>query len=119
VADDEVVPIAMIETRGAYEHLDAILRVDGLGAVFVGPADLSQALGGPPGVDFEEGPAVSAIARVVERSTAAGVPAGIYNRSPAYARRMAALGYRFVAMGSALDLVVDGAAAALAAARGD
>jgi len=117
-ANDEVVPIAMIETRGALERLDEILAVDGLGAVFVGPADLSQALGGPPGADFEVGPVVAAIAHVAQRSTAAGVPAGIYNRSAAYARRMAALGYRFVAMGSALDLVAGGAATALGELRG-
>ena len=117
-ANDEVVPIAMIETRGALERLDEILAVDGLGAVFVGPADLSQALGGPPGADFEDGPVVAAIAHVAERSSAAGVPAGIYNRSATYARRMVALGYRFVAMGSALDLVAGGAATALAELRG-
>ena len=118
-ANDEVVPIAMIETRGALERLDEILAVDGLGAVFVGPADLSQALGGPPGADFEDGPVVAAIAHVAQRSIATGVPAGIYNRSAAYARRMAASGYRFVAMGSALDLVAGGAAAALGELRGD
>jgi len=116
-SDDEVVPIAMIETRAALEHIDELLAVPGLGAVFVGPADLSQALGGPPGADLEDGPVVDALRHVAERCAAAGVSAGIYARSPAYARRMATLGYRFVALGSALDLVASGADAALRAFR--
>lgn len=117
LADDEVVPIAMLETRAAFERIDDLLRVEGLGAVFVGPADLSQALGGPPGSDIDSGPVVEALRHVAERCAAAGVPAGVYARSPAYARRMAALGYRIVAMGSALDLVASGAEAALRAFR--
>mmetsp|Transcript_23968 Transcript_23968/g.71313 ORF Transcript_23968/g.71313 Transcript_23968/m.71313 type:complete len:93 (+) Transcript_23968:2-280(+) len=31
---------AMLETRGALEDLDAILRVDGLSGIFIGPNDL-------------------------------------------------------------------------------
>jgi hypothetical protein len=94
----------MIETRGALERLDEILAVDGLGAVFVGPADLSQALGGPPGADFEDGPVVDAIAarrRAQHRDRRAG------RHLQPLARVRAAHGrprVRFVAMGSALDL---------------
>jgi 4-hydroxy-2-oxoheptanedioate aldolase len=112
-ADEEVVPIAMIETRGALEHLDAILGVPGLGGVFVGPADLSQALGGPPGVDFEDGPVADALAFVAERCAHHGVPAGLYTRSPRYARAMLQLGYGFVVVGSPLHYVAQGAAAVL------
>ncbi len=116
-ANEEVVPIAMIETRGALERLDEILQVDGLGAVFVGPADLSQALGGPPGADFEAGPVAEALAHVAERCTARGVPAGLYTRSAAYAARMLRLGFRFAALGSPLQYVAEGAARAIATLR--
>lgn len=115
LANAEVVPIAMIETRSAFERIDEILAVEGLGAVFVGPADLSQALGGPPGADFEAGPAVAAVARIAERAQAHGVPAGIYCRSLTGAQRMLALGYGFVAVGSTLDLIAEGSRALLAA----
>jgi len=116
-ANDEVVPIAMIETRAALEQIDDIVRVPGLGAVFVGPADLSQALGGPPGVDFVTGPVPEALARIAASAAAAGVPAGLYTRDPAYAARMASLGYRFAALGGALDLMTAAAAGALARYR--
>lgn len=115
LANEQVVPIAMIETRGALERIDEVLTVDGLGGVFVGPADLSQALGGPPGVDFDHGPVVDAIRHVAERARAHGVPAGIYTRTSAYAQRMFELGYRFATVGSTLDLIDDGARALLAA----
>jgi 4-hydroxy-2-oxoheptanedioate aldolase len=112
-ANEEVVPIAMIETRGALEGLDEILATPGLGGVFVGPADLSQALGGPPGVDYEEGPVPAALARIADRCAAHGLPAGLYTRSARYARRMLELGYRFVVVGSPIQYVEQGAAEVL------
>ena len=118
-ANDEVVPIAMIETRGALEQLDAILQVPGLGAVFVGPADLSQALGGPPGADFEEGPVAEALVHIAARCAVHGVPAGLYTRSARYARTMLRSGFRFAALGSALQYVAQGAAEALRHVRDD
>lgn len=118
-AEHEVVPIAMIETRSALESLDEILAVPGLGGVFVGPADLSQALGGPPGADFVDGPVPAALARIAERAAAAGVPAGLYARDPAYAARMVRSGYRFTALGGSLDLLAAAAASVLERFRGD
>ena len=48
----------MIETKRAMAHLDDILAVPGIDAVYVGPADLSLTLGLPPRMDngaaFEE-----------------------------------------------------------------
>lgn len=44
--DDAVACIVMIETAGALADLDAICAVDGLDAVYVGPADLTIAVGG-------------------------------------------------------------------------
>src|SRR5215207_2890752 len=42
-ANDTVVVFAMIETRSALDQLDAILSVEGLDAIYVGPSDLSLA----------------------------------------------------------------------------
>ena len=102
-ANDQVLAIAMIETRGALDALEEILAVPGLDAVFVGPADLSQALGGPPGADWLDGPVPAALERVLERCGDAGVHAGIYTKSLDYARRMRALGFRLLTVGGDLD----------------
>ena len=48
-ANDEVAIIPMIETVEAMENLDAILAVDGVEAIYIGPADLSISLGVDPG----------------------------------------------------------------------
>ncbi len=44
-ANDEVGVIVQIESRQALAELDAICRVPGIDAVFIGPADLAAALG--------------------------------------------------------------------------
>ena len=43
--------MAMIETKEGLENLDAICATPGLDAVYIGPADLSYALGLPPQPD--------------------------------------------------------------------
>ncbi len=117
-ANERVVVGAMIETRAAYEAIDEVLAVPGLDLAFVGPADLSQALGGPPGADFEEGAIPDALARIAERCRAHGVAAGVFCRSPRYARRMLQAGFAFVTVDSDLAHLQRGAREALRIARG-
>ncbi|OZA13229.1 MAG: 2,4-dihydroxyhept-2-ene-1,7-dioic acid aldolase, partial [Rhodobacterales bacterium 17-64-5] len=47
-ANDTIVTFAMIETAQALENLEEILSVPGLDAIYVGPSDLSLALGCKP-----------------------------------------------------------------------
>lgn len=47
-ANEQVLAIAMVETRQALDNLDAILAVPGLSGVYIGPADLSLSLGFDP-----------------------------------------------------------------------
>ena len=44
-ANDEIAVIVQIESREALDNLDAICRVPGIDAVFIGPSDLAAALG--------------------------------------------------------------------------
>ena len=55
-ANGAMLAFAMIETRQALENLDDILSVDGLDAVYIGPSDLSLALGCTPKLDQDEKP---------------------------------------------------------------
>ena len=48
IADDETLVIPQIETREAIKNLDAILEVPGISAIYIGPSDLSMALGKEP-----------------------------------------------------------------------
>ena len=67
-ANDEVLTFAMIETVVGLENLEEIVQTPGLDALYVGPADLSQSLGGKPGADFEEGPIMDALEHIVKGS---------------------------------------------------
>ena len=110
-ANDEVLAIAMIESREALDNLDDILAVEELRAVYIGPADLSLALGCVPKFDQEEAPVVEAIEHIVKTAKARGKFVGVHNATVAYARRMISLGADFVSVSSDLRLMTDGATA--------
>ncbi len=92
-ANDQILPIAMIETRSAIDNLDSILDVEGIGAVYIGPADLSSALGHPPGFDRREPEIVEVIEEILLKSKARGIPACIHCGSAAYAAEMLEKGF--------------------------
>ncbi len=109
----------MIETRQALDNLDEILAVEGLDAVYIGPADLSLALGCEPRFDQDEKPVVEAIEHVLSSAKAHGVIAGIHNGTPAYARKMIDKGFQFVTIGSDARFMAAAAQEAVSKMRGD
>lgn len=117
-ANDTIVRFAMIETAQALDNLDAILSVEGLDAIYIGPSDLSLSLGCKPVFDDVEPKAAQAIAHIVERAKAHGVKAGIHNGRPDVAKARIALGYRFVTLSSDARLMAAGAQDMLGAMRG-
>ena len=116
-ANDEVLSIAMIESRAALDNLDSILDVEELKAVYIGPADLSLALGCTPKFDQEEKPVVEAIEHIVKTARAKGKWVGVHNATVSYARRMTALGANFVSVSSDMRLMTAGAASVVAEFR--
>ena len=116
-ADDTLVVFAMIETAQALDNLDAILSVEGLDAVYIGPSDLSLALGCKPDFDHPEPRAAQAIEHILERAKAHGVVAGVHNGLPEVARARAAKGFRFVTVGSDARLLALGSQQILSAMR--
>ena len=107
-ANDTVVVFAMIETAQAVDQLDAILSVEGLDAIYVGPSDLSLTLGCRPVIDDVDPPAAQAIAHIAERAKAHGVFCGIHNGAPAQALARQALGYRLLTVGSDARMLASG-----------
>jgi 4-hydroxy-2-oxoheptanedioate aldolase len=99
-ANRETVLFAMIETKAALEDLDGILSVPGLDGVYVGPADLSNALGCTPKLDQEEKPVREAIDLIARKAREHKRIAGIHNGTAKYALAMIEIGYRFVTVAS-------------------
>ena len=108
-ANDEVLTFAMIETAAGLENLEEIVQTPGLDALYIGPADLSQSLGGKPGADFENGPVMDALEHIVKVAREHGVIAGLHNNSPEYAKRMIDLGYQFVTVQTDIRLLAGAA----------
>jgi 4-hydroxy-2-oxoheptanedioate aldolase len=117
-ANETIVRFAMIETAQALDNLDAILSVEGLDAVYIGPSDLSLALGCRPVFDDVDPPVAQAIDHICERAKAHGVVAGVHNGVPDVALARVAKGFRFVTVGSDSRLLAAGSQQVLARMRG-
>lgn len=107
----EICLLVQIESLKGLENLDAIAATEGVDGVFIGPSDLSAAMGhlGAPGHDDVQAAIRTAIARI----QAAGKAAGILTADIALAREYAGLGASFVAFGTDVGLLVRGGEALL------
>ena len=101
----------------ALDNLDAILSVEGLDAVYIGPSDLSLALGCKPSMDDLEPKAQQAVEHILARARHHGVVAGIHNAGPASALRRIAMGFQFVTVSSDARLIAEGSQQIMAAMR--
>jgi 4-hydroxy-2-oxoheptanedioate aldolase len=108
-ANDTIVTFAMIETAQALDNLEDILSVEGLDAIYIGPSDLSLALGCTPTFDDVDPRAAEAIAHILARAKAHGLVAGIHNGTPEAALRRIAMGFQFVTISSDARLMAAGA----------
>ncbi len=109
-ANETVVPIAMVETREALNRVEEIVETPGLGGIYIGPADLSVSLGyGPPMGDAEAPEVLEAIDTVLAACRKAGIAAGLYTGTPAFAARMADKGFSFVVLGIDLFMIAPAA----------
>ena len=110
-AEEEICLLVQVETQKGYDNIDAILAVDGVDGVFVGPSDLSAGLGhlGNPGHPDVQ----AAIMDINKRCQAAGKPAGILAPVEADAKRYLEAGFMFVAVGADTGLLIKHADALL------
>jgi 2-dehydro-3-deoxyglucarate aldolase/4-hydroxy-2-oxoheptanedioate aldolase len=96
-ADDAVTRIVQVETETAVANAADLAAVDGVDALFVGPADLSTALGVP--LDYDATPFREAVESVVGAAGAAGVPTGIFVTDPERIDDWLSLGFDFAIVG--------------------
>jgi len=110
-ANTEVLVIVQIETVAALRDIDAMLAVPGVDVAFVGPTDLSAALGH---VGDPKHPEVAeAIATIERAAQKAGVALGTISRGVEDAKPLYARGYQMITLASDAGLVTQGAGAAV------
>ena len=109
-ANEEILKIAMIETKESLDKLDEIMSTPGVDGIYIGPADLSLAIGEKPGFDKpENSKAYSEILRILEHAKKNNIFAGIHNGTPEYATKMIEKGFNFVTIASDLRALSAGA----------
>jgi len=94
-------PYPSIETRQAVDHIDEILAVPGIDAIYVGPADLSITLGLDPKNNDGEPEFDQALVKIVAACQRAGIVPGIHSNGALVPARLAA-GFRMVTVTSDL-----------------
>ena len=99
-ANQTIITLAMIETRAGYDNLEAILAVDGLDGIFVGPSDLALTFGYAPGPEQSYDELEEAIAAVLQQTQFSGKRAGIFCSSGAGAKLRKAQGFDLVVPGN-------------------
>ncbi len=117
-ADETVVTMAMIETAAAMQNLDAILSTPDLDAIYVGPADLSRSLGGPPDGDLNKPLVATAIDQILARCRQHGIIPGIHTGSAQLATQMIDKGFKFVTVSSDVRLMALKAGEIITAVKG-
>lgn len=117
-ANETVVVFAMIETRQGLDNLEEILQTPGLDAVYIGPSDLSLALGCTPTFDDVDPPVAEAIAYIAAKAKEHGKVAGIHNGTPEAALKRIEMGFQFVTVSSDARLMASGSQAILSKMRG-
>ena len=116
-ANDVIAVIPMIETSDALAHLDDILGVPGVDAIYVGPADLSLSLGLAPGNNDDVASFRDALDAIIAGCRRHGVVAGIHATGALTPRRLEQ-GFTMVTVtGDAVALRL-GLASEMATARG-
>jgi 2-dehydro-3-deoxyglucarate aldolase/4-hydroxy-2-oxoheptanedioate aldolase len=113
---DTVLGIVQIETLGALADVEEIAALDGVDVLFVGPLDLSHALGVPG--DLTATAYREAIERVRRTAVAHGKAVGTLVPNGAAAAELAGQGWQFLAIGSDTTLLAAAVADQLRSARG-
>lgn len=114
-ANREITTVVQIETLEALADVDEIAAVEGVDVLFVGPLDLSYAVGQP--LDFSAREFTSALEAVRAAAERHGVAAGILSPTPDAALQRRDEGFSFLAVGSDSTLLAGATANAMEQVR--
>jgi 4-hydroxy-2-oxoheptanedioate aldolase len=107
-ANDEIVLMAMVETKEGLANLDAICATPGLDLVYIGPADLSFALGQTPGADKTDPEHLAACDRIRDAAHRHGIKAAMHCASASFAAGAVKRGFDLVMLTSDLASMIAG-----------
>jgi 4-hydroxy-2-oxoheptanedioate aldolase len=100
----ETLLLPMCETAEFLENIETIVLIDGVDGVFVGPYDLSIALGTPG--KFETPEFKEALKRIVEVCQSSGKYPMIYSSNPSVANNHMRMGFQSSAIGTDVQMLI-------------
>jgi 4-hydroxy-2-oxoheptanedioate aldolase len=124
--DEEPYVVIQVETAGAVDDIEAIAAVDGVDALYIGPADLGLDLAGSPAPNVNEvwdgthehaRPLASAFTAVISAADAHGIVPGLHCGNGASSARAVDEGFRLTSVAVDLGLVGTGLREQLEVAR--
>ena len=104
---DNLLGIIQIETLESLNYLDEIANIDGVDVLFVGPADMSLALG--VFRQFDHPRYIETLEKVRDAASKAGKATGTLLRNPDEYEKYYKLGYRMLGCGADSVFVLQGA----------
>jgi len=118
-ADMAIALFAMIETRAGLENVEAIVKTPGLDGVYVGPGDLSLALGAPPSMAPKADHVLQAMGEVLSAAKSANLIGAAHTDGPRTAAQRFREGFQLCTLQNDARLLSDGAAAQVHAIRAE
>lgn len=114
-ANQNIGVLVQVETPQAIEHIEAIAAVPGVDAIFIGPADLSAAMGHIG--ELTHPSVLGLMSRAVQRCKTLGTPVGTLGAGPDAVAQYRAIGFDFLAVSSDIGFMMRAAKEAIAALR--
>ena len=104
-ANQSTIICVQIESPKSIENLENILDVPGVDIAFVGPFDLSVAMGLPGQIDHPE--VIANVQKVIEACNKRGIIAGIMQFNLDNAKEYIRRGIRFMVYSSDINMIID------------
>jgi len=117
-ANSNTAVIIQIETLGAFQNIEAFAKAEGVDVLFIGPFDLSNALGYPLAHGSEHVVVRDAIQKILDTAHRYGKKVGIFTVGDEDVRRRVEQGFDMVHVGSDLQFLQNGVGLGVAVATG-
>jgi 4-hydroxy-2-oxoheptanedioate aldolase len=101
----ETMLIPQCETTGCLENIEEIVNIEGVDGIFIGPYDLSIAMGKP--AQFKDPEFTDAVEQILKACRGAGKPAFIFSANSKTARKYLDDGFNGVALSTDVSVYIN------------